>query len=639
VRPPFSAARRLSFGPFEADLYSGELLKHGNKVRLQAQPFQLLVMLLERPGELVTREQICAKLWPADTFVDFDRSLGTALNKIREVLNDSAAEPRFVETLPRRGYRFIAPVTPVDPDPDPPFSLPPASSLPPAATGAKAKPRLQTIHPVGLSSVVFLVIAALVGWSLMNRREQATSKPAGPSVIRSIAVLPLLNLSGDPDQQFFADGMTDELITSLAQISSLRVISRTSAMAYLGTHKSAPQIALELGVDALVEGSVVRSGSKVRITAQLIQGASDRHLWAQSYERQLSDILTVQGEVAQEIAARVSLQLTPNERAQLSRSNPVNPEVALLIFKGSYFLARLEPERAKGYFSQATQLDPSSAEAWAGLADSLHTIGVTGDYEAFTQAKNAANKALEIDGAQAQALMVLGAVSFLKDWNPEASETFFRRSLAARPSFAMAHALFATTLAHHGKFAEAIEQMNLASSSDPVSVIAHSQAWHVYFCARRYDEALRIILGTVELDPKFAPAYWRLATTWEQKGEYHKAIDTFREGQRLRTDATDEGKESSQLMDAFASGGAPAYWQRKLATLLKDRGPNDRYGFSPIARCYMRLGKPEQALKTLEMGYQRHDPFIIFWLPIYEEFDPLRAEPRFQKMLRGLGME
>ncbi len=433
--------------------------------------------------------------------------------------------------------------------------------------------------------------------------------------------------------------MTDELITSLAQISSLRVISRTSAMAYLGTNKSAPQIARELGVDALVEGSVVRSGSKVRVTAQLIQGASDRHLWAQSYERQLSDILTVQGEVAREIAARVSLQLTPNERAQLSRSNPVNPEVALLIFKGSYFLARLEAERAKDYFSQATQLDPNSAEAWAGLADSLHTMGIAGDYEAFAQAKKAANKALEIDGSQAQALMVLGAVSLLNDWNPEASEVFFRRSLAARPSFGMAHALFATTLAHHGKFAEAIEQMNLASSSDPVSVITHSQAWHVYFCARRYDEALRIILGTVELDPKFAPAYWRLATSWEQKGEYHKAIDTFREGKMASTDATHEGDDSAQLKDAFTSGGAPAYWQRKLETLLKHRGPNDRYGFSPIARCYMRLGKPEQALKTLEMGYQKHDPFLIFWLPIYEEFDPLRAEPRFQKMLHGLGME
>ncbi len=413
IRPPLSAARRLSFGPFEADLYSGELLKHGNKVRLQAQPFQLLVMLLERPGELVTREEICAKLWPADTFVDFDRSLGTALNKIREVLNDSAAEPRFVETLPRRGYRFIAPVTSVDPEPAPPSSLPPVSSLPVAATGAKARPNLQAIRLVGLGSALVLLIAALLGWRMMHQREQQTSKPASPSVIRSLVVLPLLNLSGDPDQQFFADGMTDELTTRLAQISSLRVISRTSAMAYLGTNKPAPQIARELGVDALVEGSVVRSGNNVRVTAQLIQGASDRHLWAQSYERQLSDILTVQGEVAREIAARVSLQLTPNERAQLSRSNPVNPEVALLIFKGSYFLARLKPERAKDYFLQATQVDPTSAEAWAGFADSLHTMGVEGDYEAFAQAKKAANKALEIDNSQAQALMVLGAVSFL----------------------------------------------------------------------------------------------------------------------------------------------------------------------------------------------------------------------------------
>jgi len=253
MRATLSAPRRLSFGAFEADLHSGELLKYGNRVRLQAKPFQLLVMLLEHPGELVTREEICSRLWTADTFVDFDRSLGTALNKIREVLNDSAAEPRFVETLPRRGYRFIASVSVVKSDPEPES---PAENL------AKAPTRSRFFnYAVGISVLLLSVSIGAVSsrWWL--------PKLSGPPPVRSIAVLPLLNLSNDPEQQFFAEGMTDELITDLAQISSLRVTSRTSVMTYLGTRKPAAQIARELGVDALVEGSVLRSGSQVRITA------------------------------------------------------------------------------------------------------------------------------------------------------------------------------------------------------------------------------------------------------------------------------------------------------------------------------------------------------------------------------------
>ena len=616
MRATLSAPRRLSFGAFEADLRSGELLKYGNRVRLQAQPFQLLVMLLEHPGELVTREEICSRLWTAETFVDFDRSLGTALNKIREVLNDSAAEPRFVETLPRRGYRFIAAVSVVKSDPEPQS---PAEDL------AKAPNRSRFFnYAVGISVLLLSVSIGAVSsrWWL--------PKLSGPPPIRSIAVLPLLNLSNDPEQQFFAEGMTDELITDLAQISSLRVTSRTSVMTYLGTRKPAAQIARELGVDALVEGSVLRSGSQVRITAQLINAASDRHLWARSYNRDLSDVLTVQSEVAREIAQNISIELTPQEKLQLSRPHPVNPEVALLCFKGSYYLSKLDASRAKESFTEAIQLDPGSAESWAGLADALHTMGVSGDYDAFSQARDAANKALQIDGAQAQALMVLGAVSFLHDWNPTQSEIFFRRSIDARPGYSMAHALFANTLAHHGKFEEAIQQVKLASALDPVSVGTNSMAWHVYFSARRYDDALRVILSTIEVDPEFAPAYWRLGVSWEQKGEYQKAIAALH--------GEDAKLEASQLRDALASRGARGYWERKLETLLRQRTPEDRYGFSEIARCYMRIGKREEAIASLEKGYEMHDPYLIFWLPVYEEFDPLRSDPRFQRMLHGLGI-
>ncbi|HEY1576659.1 MAG TPA: tetratricopeptide repeat protein [Terracidiphilus sp.] len=413
--------------------------------------------------------------------------------------------------------------------------------------------------------------------------------------------------------------MTDELITDLARIGSLRVISRTSAMAYLGTRKPAAPIARALGVDALVEGSVARAGNKVRITAQLIHAASDQHLWAQSYDRELSDVLTVQGEVAREIAERISARLTPQEQADLAREHPVNPEVAVLYFKGSYFLSQLDAARARDTFTQAIHLDPNNAKLWAGLADALHTMAVLGDYEIFPAARDAANKALQIDHSEAQALMVLGVISFLYDWNPPQSEAYFRRSIEARPGYGLSHALFASMLAHHGKSQEAIQQIRLANALDPMSVLTNSLTWHVYFSSRQYDDALRSILGTAEVNPAFAPASWRLSVSWEQKGEYEKAIA-----------AGDEG--AHELRRALASGGVRRYWQRKLELLLQEK-----YGFAAIARCYMHLGMREEALKTLEKGYRVRDPYLIFWLPIYEEFDPLRSDPRFQKMLHGVG--
>src|SRR6266404_6001649 len=334
-----STSRRIAFGDYEADFRSGELLKNGKRVRLQAQPFQLLVMLLERPGELVTRDEICQKLWSGDTFVDFDRSLGTAVNKIREVLNDSAVEPRFVETLPRRGYRFIAPVRPID-------ELPQEQS-PPLSVASETKQEdhrnSASRRVIWAGASVVLLLSALVAWYVLR-----------PHPVRSIAVLPLASLSADPNQQFFTYGVTDELITNLAQISSLRVISHTSTTVFAGTHKTAPQIARELGVDALVEGSVVRSGDRVRITVQLIQAASERHLWAHTYDLQLSDVLTVQGELARAIAASILHTLTPQEEARLSQPRSMNPDVALLYFKGSYFRNNLNPRRANEMFTEAT---------------------------------------------------------------------------------------------------------------------------------------------------------------------------------------------------------------------------------------------------------------------------------------------
>jgi TolB-like protein/DNA-binding winged helix-turn-helix (wHTH) protein len=611
-----SAPRRLSFGPFEADLRSGELLKNGNRVRLQAQPFQLLVILLERPGELVTREEICSRLWRSDTFVDFERSLGTAVNKIREVLDDSATEPRFVETLPRRGYRFVAPVVVIrEAGPNEAGAIEPEPSEPPPSEPKANPPRKASLRRIvwaGIAAAV--VVSALTGWTVLR------SQP-----LRSIVVLPLANVSADPNQQFFADGVTDELTTDLAEIGSFRVISHTSAVAYAGTHKSAPQIAKELGVDALVEGNVARSGDRVRITAQLIRADSESHLWAHTYDFRLGDVLTAQGEIARAIAASISQTLTPQEKTRLSRPRPLDPDVALLLFKGSFFLSKLDALKANEIFSEAVQRDPNCAECLAGQADALHTMGVMDDhYEAFALARDAANRALKIDHSQAQALMVLGVVSFLYDWDPAKSEVYFRQSIAARPGFAMAHALFANTLVHRGRFEEALAEFKLASALDPVSVVTNLFGWNVYFGARHYDEALRVALAVQELDPAFELARGRLARSWEQKGDYNRAIAAA-------------GQDPS-LKAALAAGGPRGYWQRELDIKLTGRASDSHYDFSSIARCYMHLGQREEALQTLEKGYQMRDPLMILWLPTEEDFDPLRPDPRFQKMLDGLGV-
>jgi len=608
VPSPVSTSRRLAFGTFEADLHSGELRKGGVRLRLQAQPFQLLVMLLERPGELVTREEICQKLWSTDTFVDFDRSLGTAINKIREVLEDSATEPRFVETLPRRGYRFIAPVVPVvepseDKSPPPPLGL---------TTDKKEENRNPFSRGlIWISACLVLVAFALLAWYSLR-----------PHPIESIAVLPLASLSTDPSQQFLAYGVTDELTTNLAQINSLRVSSHTSSTACSGTQKPASQMARCLGVQSLVEGSVVKSGDRVRLTVQLIDAASDRHLWAHTYEIQASNILTAQGELAGEIAQSISAVVTPKERDQLSRPHPMKPEVADLYFRGSYALTNQHAVEARDLFNRATEVDPDSAEAWAGLADALHTMAVFGDRQAFPLAKDAANRALAIDPSQAQALMVLGVVSNA-DWNPTESEKYFRQAIAARPSYARAHALFGVVLAHRTKFDEGIQQIELARRLDPISVETNAFAWHVYFCARKYDEAIGVIRAAREADPTFGPARWRLYVSLEQKGEYQKALDT--------ADPGDPGVAG--LRAALASGGERGYWQQKLNNIP----PNERTGVH-AATCYMHLGRREEALKALEESYQRRGQDVSLWLPIREEFDPLRSDPRFQRMLEGMGI-
>ena len=343
--PAAPSPRLIRFGVFELDLRSGELQKQGRKIRLEGQPVQVLICLLENPGELVTREELHRKLWPADTFVNFEHGLNAAVKRLRQALNDSADNPRFVETLPRRGYRFIAPTVDVSGDGS-------AVNVAAAVTEVPATrdlPEARDHDQVDLSEKTVLYL---------HRRWPRAWKTSGvgllvalgifavwilrpgnhpPPVIRSLAVLPLENLSGDASQDYFSDGMTDELITELGQISELRVISRTSVMTYKGAHKSLPQIARDLNVDSVVEGTVLRSGNQVRITAQLILAAADKHLWARSYDGEMGDTLTLQKQVARSIAAEIRIELTPHEQAALKNGTRVSPEAYDAYLKGRYF--------------------------------------------------------------------------------------------------------------------------------------------------------------------------------------------------------------------------------------------------------------------------------------------------------------
>jgi TolB-like protein/DNA-binding winged helix-turn-helix (wHTH) protein len=392
----------IRFGIFEVQ--AGELRRQGLKIKLQDQPFQILVMLLERPGEVVAREALQKRLWPADTFVDFDRGLNRAVNKLRKALGDNSESPRFIETLARRGYRFIAPVETAG------WGLPDAQ-VESAQPGESSQKRWVAAAAGSLAAILLLCVGLNTG----GMRDRLLAGRAQPR-IESLAVLPLQNLSSDPAQNYFADGMTDGLITEVARIGSLRVISRTSIMQYKGAHKPLPTIAKELGVDAVVEGTITYSGQKVRITAQLIRASDDRHLWSEKYERDLGDALKLQGEVAQAIAEQIRIKLTPEEHTTFLRKRRVDPQAFEAYVEGSYFGSKVSQDslnKSVALLTHAIELDPNYAQGYAGLSHSYYVIGMLGlrpAREAYAKAKAAAEKALELDPTVAEAHNTLAEV-------------------------------------------------------------------------------------------------------------------------------------------------------------------------------------------------------------------------------------
>jgi TolB-like protein/DNA-binding winged helix-turn-helix (wHTH) protein/Tfp pilus assembly protein PilF len=533
-------AGRLRFGVFEMDLPAGELRKHGLKIRIQEQPYQVLAMLVQHAGKVVTREDLQKKLWPADTFVDFDHGLNKAINKIREALSDSAESPRYVETLSRRGYRFLAEVKDADASvrsPELPTQPQPSEEvgnrLDVAGKVAVPKQLLRSQAWRISAFALFALMASLATWRLHSLTHR-------PSVIRSLAVLPLESLSSEASQDYFADGMTDELISDLGQISALRVILRTSVMTYKHARKPVPQIARELNVDAVVEGTVLRSGDQVRITAQLIEAATDKHLWSQSYEGELRDTLTLQNKVASAIADQIRINLNPQEQAALKNTKFVNPRAYESYLKGRYFWNKRTADGLKvalAYFNQAVDEDPKYAQAYSGLAD---TYALLGDWqyaamtpkEALPKAKAAAIKALELDSTLGEAHNSLAFVLDGFGWDLDAGGKEFRRAIDLNPSYATAHHWFARHLSLLGRYEEAIAEMRKAESLDPLSLIINADLAELLVLAHSYDESIRQSSKTIEMDPNFAMAHNQLAQGYLETHRYSEVVTELQKAVR-----------------------------------------------------------------------------------------------------------
>ena len=504
--------RVFRFGTFAVDSQTGELTNAGQRTRLRDQPLQLLLALLESPGELVTREELTRRLWPADTFVDFDRGLNKAINHLREALHDSADHPQFIETLPRKGYRLIAPVRP-----DGEGVEPAAAGSPPA----RSNHRVRLAMAAGLLLAIALVIAVDLG----GVRRWIGGRSAGTPHIASLAVIPLQNLSGDPEQEYFADGMTDALITDLAKMGSLRITSRTSVMRYKETKLTIKDIGRELDVDAVVEGTVTRAGSRVRITAQLIQVSTDMHLWAEAYERDVSEVLDLQRAVATDIARRIEVVVRPLDRPRI-----VQPEAYGLYLKGRYAFYQYTSQgwqRAIEHFTRAIERDPAFASAYAGLAD---TYLVAGTYdaipadEALTRGKAAAAKALELDERLASAHYALATARTWYDWDWQSAEREFRRAVELNPNDALGRNWHGGYLSLRRRHQEAIAEHERARDLDPLSLIVNANLARALYWARRYDEAITQARRTLELDPRFGIALFWLDGALRHRGFLKEAV-------------------------------------------------------------------------------------------------------------------
>jgi TolB-like protein/DNA-binding winged helix-turn-helix (wHTH) protein len=631
-----SAGRR--FGAFEINLQSGELRKNGLRLRLSGQPFQVLAHLIESGGELVTREELRSKLWPADTFVDFDHGLNNAVARIREVLEDSSGTPRYIETIPRRGYRFIAPITEV---PSNNNSVPAPTSS--AANGevrftlsdasipaTQGKPASTLLKPlVGAVALLALLAVTLVWY-------QGRSAKAIQPAIKSIAVLPLKNLSGDPTQEYLADGMTEELIGRLSGIHDLRVISRTSVMGFKDTKPSVAEIAKTLNVDAVVEGSVIRHGNRIRVHAQLIRAATDEHFWSEQYDRKLEDVLELQSDVARAIADKVEVSVTGQEHARLVAARPIAPEVYESYVKGMNDPKNTKPqiEQRIADFQEAIRKDPTFAPAYVGLAESYISyqdslVGAPPS-EIRPKATAAAQKAIELDPELAEAHALL-AEMYQKQWRWAESEAEYKRAIELEPNDASSHRGYANWLACQGRTDEALGWVKRGRELDPLAS-GDSVGW-ILLLHRRYGDSIREYRSIVAAHPEYTNARWGLgyALMLDKQAE-----DAIAELEKLAAMVHRSPGSLAMLATAYARAGS----RTQALRLIDELKQRQRDGYIPPSAFigpYLALGEYDQAFFWCDEA-SKEKSGMLQWIKVVPSFDPVRGDPRFRDLLRRVGL-
>ncbi len=625
------------FGPFRLDPAERLLLRNNQTVPLAPKAFDTLLLLVENSGHLLSKDELMKRLWP-ETFVE-EVNLAQNISAIRRALDDKNGGAHYIETVAKGGYRFTAETRKIVGEPSRMAAQDPKATafpVPHAVVRHWSVTRLAVA-----ASAAILVIASSLFFipRIMKFRAKGTSATPSATAIRSIAVLPLVNLSSDREQEYFSDGMTDELITDLAKFGELRVISHTSVERYKETKRPLPEIARELGVDAVVEGRVLRSGDRVRITAQLIDARSDRHLWAESYERDLRDALALQDEVARDIATEIQIKVTTQESTGLASAGPANPEAHEAYLKGRYFWnKRTEEGVRKGieYFEQATRLDPNYAVAYAGLAQShvvLNGYRFLPPTQAFTKVRAAALKALELDERLAEAHTSLGALKWEYEWDKSGAEKEYRRAIELNPSYATAHQWYAEELAAVGRGDEALIEIKRAQELDPLSLPISTVAGWILYLGRHYDQAIDQYRRTLEMDSNFPIAHSYLGRAHIRKGNFEQAIIECQTATRL--------SESHPFYVAWlAYAYAMAGKRTEALRILHDLEAISQHKYvasHDIAAIYAGLGEQSKAIAWLKKAYDERS-YTVLQLEVEPEFDSLRSDPRFQDIVHRIGV-
>lgn len=608
-----SPTHTVRFGPFEVDLRSAELKHNGSKIKIPEQCFQILAELVEHPGEVVTREELRQRLWQSETFVDFEHGLNTAVKRLRDALGDSAETPRYIETLPRHGYRLIVPVE---------------RTLPTATVISRASIRRRSVWLTVSALIGLAVAAALVSRLRLLERFW-------PVKIESLAVLPLENLSGNSDDEYFVDGMTEALITELGKLHALRVISRQSVMQYKGTSKTVQQIARELKVDAVVEGSALRAGGKVRITTQLIQANPERHLWSESYERDLKDVIALQGEMTQSIAREIRLSLTESDHQRLSQPRPVSPEAYEAFLKGNYFLSRNPQEIRKSvdFFQQAISMEPGYAPAYAGLAVAYLNLGdrnlLPAD-EAHEKARPLIKQALVLDDTLSEAHTALAGL-LDTDWDWAGAEKEYRRAIELDPGNARARNWYGMFLLEMGRIQEALEENRRALQLNPTSRAINAALSAKLTVAGRYDEAVQQAKAALEMDEHSAPAHFALGLAYTKKGMREQAISELKTAVALTPGYSGYRGVLAYSYGVFIQTSEAC----RVAEEIRQLVTRNSAGQTDLAVAYAACGRNDEALQRLEQAYREH-AYSLGYMKTDPTLEKLRPDPRFQDLLRRM---